>query len=196
MEKVNEIVDKAYRAVTKIGKFDIEKGNAPIPAVWDEKMSTIPDLMKEYVDDCGYGCCFVFSAYMISILEKNNINSSMICTIEDTGLRASVLYENDGELFVANPVEDIEYFTDNNILPADRASYYVGDTSEMSVYGINHNGSCYTLDEFAEKYGQVWLLGKMDKNSTQTLSEAMATREERCIMPPETANYNYKKAIK
>ena len=62
--KIKQIVELAFRKITRKGYFDIEKGNAPIPGVWNKAMSTIPTTMVNYVNDCGYGCCFVFSAYL------------------------------------------------------------------------------------------------------------------------------------
>ena len=196
MEKVTKIVELAFREITKKGFFDIEKGNAPIPGVWNEPMSTIPSAMTEYVDECGYGCCFVFSSYMMKILNNYKINNYMIGTIEDTGTRASVMYEDNGEFYIANPVEDIEYFTKNNICPEDRENYYDGDTATMVIDGIRHNDSRYTLEDFEKKYGKIWVIGSMDKESNITLCDSMGTSAERIIMPPELANYDVKRLLK
>ena len=145
----------AFREITGKGFFDIKKGNAPIPELMDKSMSMVPEKVTEYVNSCGYGCCFVFSAYMLKILEEYDINAYMIATIEDTGLRASVLYEYDGQLYIANPVEDIEYFTDNDVQPKDSHGYYIYETSTMVVDGKRHDDSRYTIDEFEKKYGTI-----------------------------------------
>ena len=196
MLKTSEIVNLAFREITEKGFFDKKKGNEPIPGVFNKPMSVIPDVMTEYVNDCGFGCCFVFSAYMIKILEQYGINAYMVTSIEDTGLRASVLYEDDGEMFIANPVEDIEYFTEKEIKLEDRCNYYIGNTATMMIDGNQHNDSRYTVEEFSKKYGQIWILGKMDSKSGLTLSEAMSKRLGNCIAPPDKANINIKKLKK
>ncbi len=191
--KVKQIVELAFREITKKGFFDIEKGNAPIPVVWNEPMSIIPNTMFSYVNDCGYGCCFVFSAYMMAILNRYGINCYMIGSKEDTGIRASVMYEDNGEFYIANPVEDIEYFTSHNIKPEDRASYYEGDSATMHINDSKHNDSRYTLDEFCQKYGIMWVIGSMNKNSKDTLCNQINSMGNRTIMPPEECNYDVKK---
>ena len=194
-DKIKQIVELAFREITKKGYFDIEKGNAPIPGVWNAAMSTIPNAMTDYVNDCGYGCCFVFSAYMMAILNRYGINSYMIGTKEDTGTRASVMYEDNGVFYVANPVEDIEYFTKHNIKPEDRDSYYDDNSATMNIDGNKHNDSRYTLDEFCKKYGTIWVIGSMSDKSQETLSNQFSTMPSRTIMPPERANYDVKKLL-
>lgn len=194
--KVKKIVELAFREITRKGYFDIEKGNAPIPGVWNEAMSKVPNAMTDYVNECGYGCCFVFSAYMMAVLNKYGINSYMIGTVEDTGTRASVMYEDNGEFYIANPVEDIEYFTEHNIKPEDRCDFYDGDSATMIIDGTKHNDSRYTLDEFCEKYGTMWVIGSMNNNSQDTLGEQFSSMQNRTIMPPEQANYDVKKLLK
>ena len=196
MVKVNEIVDQAFREVTKKGYFDIKKGNEPIPGVWNESMSIIPNAMTNYVNECGYGCCFVFSAYMLYVLNQFGINSYMIGTVENTGTRASVMYQDNGVFFVANPVEDIEYFTEHNIKPEDRANYYEGNTSTMIIDGNKHNDSRYTLEEFCKKYGTMWIIGSMNEEAKETLATQFSSMTTRTIMPPEEENYDVKKLLK
>jgi len=196
MGKIETVVNTAFREITKKGIFDIEKGNEPIPTVLNKEMSTIPDLMTEYVNSCGYGCCFVFSAYMLKILEKYDINAYMIASVEENGIRASVLYEDNGIMYIANPVEDVEYFTEKQIKPEDRHEYYIGDTCTMVIDGQEHNDSRYTVEEFCEKYGKVWLLGKMNSQETKTLSQAMNEMGNKCILPPEEADVNIKTLIR
>ena len=196
MTKIENIINIAFREITSKGYFDIEKGNAPIPAVFNKEMSVIPEEMTKYVNECGYGCCFVFSAYMLEILKKYNINAYMVTSIEGNGIRASVLYEDEGQMFIANPVEDIEYFTANNIKPADRSKFYEGDTCNITIDGKQHNDSRYTIEEFCDKYGQLWVLGKMDSDASMTLAEAMGKRLDNCIAPPEKANVEIKSFIR
>ena len=196
MSKIEKIINIAFREITSKGYFDIEKGNAPIPAVFNSKMSVIPTEMTKYVNECGYGCCFVFSAYMLEILERYDINAYMVTSVEGNGIRASVLYEDDGKMFIANPVEDIEYFTANNVSSAERNKYYDGDTCNMTKEGKVHNDSRYTVEELCNKYGQLWVLGKMNSDETMTLSEAMSKRLDNCIAPPEKANIKIKELIR
>lgn len=196
MNKIETIVDAAFREITEKGFFDIQKGNEPIPAVFNKEMSIIPNVMTDYVNTCGYGCCFVFSAYMLKILEKYGINAYMVTSVEGNGIRASVLYEDNGEMFIANPVEDIEYFTEKQIKPEDRHQYYIGDTCTMIIDGQQHNDSRYSVEDFCKKYGQLWVLGKMDSEESMTLAQAMDGRPNNCIAPPEKANINIKSLIR
>ena len=196
MTNVSKIINLAFREITEKGFFDEKKGNEPIPKAINKSMSDVPDIMTEYVNNCGYGCCFVFSAYMLKILEEYGVNAYMVTSIEGTGLRASVLYEDNGEMYIANPVEDIEYFTENGVKPEERHNYYIGDTCTMVIDGIEHNDSRYTIEDFSKKYGQLWVLGKMGKESDLTLSESMSKRKDNCIAPPEEANISVNTLIR
>ncbi len=196
MNKIEKIVELAFREITEKGYFDIEKGNAPIPGVWNNEMSNIPEVMTKYVNDSGYGCCFVFSAYMIALLNNYGINSYMVATREGTGTRASVMYQDNGEFYVANPVEDIEYFTNNGIKPEDRKKYYQGDSATMVVDGVSHNDSRFTLNEFSKRYGTMWVIGSMNKDCKDLLSSQFSTMSSRTIMPPDEVNYDVNKLRK
>lgn len=196
MSKVSEIVDYAFREITSKGYFDVDEGNKPIPGVWNKSMSCIPSAMTQFVNECGKGCCFVFSAYMMKILNEHSINNFMVATVEGEGIRASVMYEDDGEFYIANPVEDIEFFTEHGIKPEDRAKFYDGESATMVVGDDSHNDSRYTLEEFEKKYGTIKVIGSMNKDSETTLCESMSTRESKIIMPPEKANYDVKKLLR
>lgn len=137
-----------------------------------------------------------FSAYMLKILRDYGINAYMVTSKEGNGIRASVLYEDNGEMYIANPVEDIEYFTEKGIKPEDRYKYYVEDSCIMDIGGEQHDDSRYTVHQFFEKYGQLWILGKMDFDETKTLYEAMSKRLNNCIVPPEKANIDIKRLIR
>ena len=199
MRKIDIIINSAFREITEKGVFDIAKGNEPIPKIANKEMSLVPSELTNYVNECGYGCCFIFSSYMLNILNRYNINAYLIATVEYYGdkkrTRASVLYEDDGKWYVANPVEDIEYFTNNNVPFEERKKYYLDDTATMIVDGITHNDSRYTLEEFQEKYGTIWLVGSMNDNQ-KTLNEEMSNIKDKCIAPPEQANYDLKRLIK
>ena len=196
MQPISKIVEMAFVEITKIGNFDIVEGNKPIGGVYDGPMSVIPEKMTEYVNKCGYGCCFVFSAYMMNILNRYGIKNYMVGTVEDNGIRASVMYEEDGEFYIANPVEDIEYFTNHNIKSEDRESYYEKNTANMIVDGKVHNDSHFTLKEFEKRYGKICVIGSMNNTDENTLADAMNTSMSRVIMPSEKANYDVKKLIK
>ena len=61
MTNISEVINLAFREITEKGLFDKIKGNEPIKKANDKPMSEVPGIMTEYVNDCGYGCCFVFS---------------------------------------------------------------------------------------------------------------------------------------
>lgn len=190
--KVNQvefIVNLAFREVTNKVCLDIIKGNQLFEEISDYKMKDIPDYLVNYVNKYNYGCSFVFSAYMISILNDYGIRSYMIGTKEGAGIRASVLYEKDGEYYVANPVEDIKYFTENNITSDYRKYFYLEDTAKMLRNSKFHDDSCYTLEEFPRKYGDVWFIGSMTCNDDEIFGEEVKKCKQRCIAPPEHRNY-------
>lgn len=193
---IKNIVNKTYREVVSKGIFDIKKGNEPIGPIYNSELSIVPHEMKKYVDENSYGCCFVFSAYILDSLYKNNINAYMIGTVEGNGTRCSVLYQDGDEFYIANPVEDVEYFTDNNIDEKDRDNYYLDNTCNMLINGNLHNDSRYTIDEFSQKYGNIWIIAKMDKNVKKSLKDAMSEVKDNVIYPPEKATLDYKKLIK
>ena len=196
MKDTKKIVELAFREITEKGFFDIEKGNAPIPNVVNKPMSQIPNIMSKYVNECGYGCCFVFSSYMINTLNRFGINCYLIGSKEEKGIRASVMYEDNGIFYIANPVEDIEYFTEHNILPENRYRFYKENSTDIIIDGKIFNTSRYTLDEFSRKYGKIWVIGSMNSTSNNTLSSSMKTCSKRVIMPTDFANYNVKKLVK
>jgi len=194
---VEEIVNSAFREITSIGFFDIKKGNEPIKPVLNRHMYVIPNAMTKAIKnpkhkkDYGFGCCFVFSAYMMKILNDYNINNFMVASNEGNGIRASVMYEDNGQFYIANPVEDIEYFTKKHFYSKKtRAKYYEGNTSTMTINNKSHNDSRYTLDEFSQKYGDIYIIGSMSTNSNERLLDSINSRFNRQIMPPEKNNFN------
>ena len=72
------------------------------------------------------------------------------------------------------------------------SNYYIADTANMVMDNNIHNDSRYTLEEFQEKYGKVWLVGSMN-NNTKTLNEEMSNINNKCIAPPDEATYDIKK---
>lgn len=198
MTDVEKKVNKVFRQITEIGYFDEVKGNEPIYPVLDELMINIPTIMTDYVNESQkvYGCCLVFSAYMIEKLKEEGVNAHMVASVEGDAIRASVIYQDGADFYIANPVEHIEYFTAENIAPEDRKNYYVADTCKLKSWSDDLNHSRFTLDEFVEKYGKVWLFGYPEKSTT--LNKAMISRydDENCIAPPDFARFDVKKLIR
>jgi len=188
--EIQKIVDVAYREIVRKAHYNLAKGNVVIPLVWNSQMSEIPSRITDFINEKGFGSSFVFSAYLIHILNQYGINAKMIGHEEAGKIRVSVLYEKDGKQYVANPTEDIEYFTENGINPEDRDSYYIGDTAVVIRDDVVYNSSSYALEEFAEKYGDVWLIGSMSMDSKETLKEQIDIMRTRCIAPPKHANYS------
>ena len=55
-----------------------------------------------------------------------------------------------------------------------RLNYYFGSTSSFTDGLEYHDNSKFTIDEFGEKYGQIWLVGDMseqNQNQMQSLSK-------------------------
>ena len=198
MTEVEKKVNKAFRKIKEIGYFDVVKGNEPIYPVLDELMINIPTIMTDYVNESQkvYGCCFVFSACMIEKLKEEGVNAHMVASVEGEGIRASVIYQDGNDFYIANPVEHIEHFTDEDIALEDRKNYYIGDTCKLKSDKDGCDHSRFTLDEFVERYGKVWLFGYPEESTS--LNEAMVSRydDENCIAPPDAAQFDVKKLIK
>lgn len=198
MTEVEKKVNKAFRKITEIGYFDVVKGNEPIVPVLNKSMDEIPTIMTEQVNGSSkaYGCCFVFSACMIEMLKNDGVNAHMVASVEGEGIRASVIYQDGNEFYIANPVEHIEYFTAENIAPEDRKNYYVADTCKLKSWNDDLNHSRFTLDEFVEKYGKVWLFGYPEKSTTLNKAMISSYDDENCIAPPDSARFDVKKLIR
>ncbi len=156
MKNIKQIVSDAFLEITTKGEIDIKEGNKPIDM--NDKVSDIPNKMYEHVNNGGKGCCFVFASYMLKCLYDNDVEASMITTPEGNGIRASVLYEDAGEKYVANPVNDIEYFTEHEIPSAWRNMHYVG-TTLITRNNKTFDSSRIPLQDFANMYGDVKEIG-------------------------------------
>lgn len=170
-----DVINTAYLETVMLGEFDVAEGNKPIHN--DMSVCEIPDFMYNHVIHGGKGCCFVFSSYLMKLLRDNGIDSYMITTSEGNGIRSSILYENNGTLFVANPVEDIEFFTENNMDIETRQLYYPDKDATFVSDSKEENHCEYTLKEFSERFGTVRLFPLFNGNS-QTLGSAMRERVE------------------
>lgn len=188
--ETQKIVDVAYREIVRKAHYNLVKGNVVIPLVWNSQMSEIPSRITDFINEKGFGSSFIFSAYLIHILNQYGINAQMIGNEKDGKIRVSVLYEKDGKQYVASPTEDIEYFTEKGIKSEDRDSYYIGDTTVVIKDDVVNNSASYTLEDFSEKYGDIWLIGSMTMDSRETLKEQMDLMRTRCIAPQNRANYN------
>lgn len=160
-KNIKQIIGDAFLDVTLKGEFDIKEGNKPIDM--DDKALDIPNKMYEHVNNGGKGCCFVFASYMLKCLYDNDVEASMITTSEGNDIRASVLYEDNGEKYVANPVNDIEYFTEHKTPSAWRRNYYVG-TTLITMDNKTLDSSRIPLQEFANMYGDVKEIGSFTDN--------------------------------
>ena len=179
-----EIVERAYNEIVAKGIFDIKQGNEPINM--NDKLSEIPAKMYKHINKGGKGGCFVFSAYLMKLLHDQGIASAMVMTVEDTGTRASVVYQDDGEFYIANPVVDIEMFTKKDI-PSVLRNFTINSPENK------YKNSRIPLQEFANEFGQVSYLGDFysDEKSEITLGEAM--KQTRVIAEP---NYTLEQFIK
>lgn len=165
---VKRIVSAAFLEITSKGVYDVKEGNRPIDLA--DIVKDIPNKMYNYVNNGGKGCCFVFSAYMLKCLYDNNVEASMIATPEEKGIRASVMYKDSDEMYVANPVNDIEYFTEHNIPSAWRNRFYVG-TTLVTRHNTTFDSSKIPLQDFANMYGDVTEIGSFTED--ETLQEKM-----------------------
>ena len=126
----------------------------------------------------------------LEILSKYNINAYMVTSIEGNGIRASVLYEDNGEMFIANPVEDIEYFTEKKIRPEDRYKYFensVKDLPKGNLDRIEYGLTPYTRPPYtlvADNFIVSGDAGNLNKplNGEGITSAKSFTRQRRCVM--------------
>lgn len=192
---VSNVVNKAYRKLIDISDYDPSCGIV-LKEVLNDNMAVAAHKLHRYVEDYGYGESFLFSTYLIENLEKENINSYLICSKENDEFKAFVMYEDNGELFVADPTSDIKYFTESLVSKEDRFKYYSSDSSIININGELTDNSRINLNEFTKKYKNAWLIGKMNNYSTQVLASALSTLEDKCILPPDKANFEAKILIK
>lgn len=176
----HKIVKNAYQEIICKGILDVVKGNKFINKILNEKMASVPSLANEYINNKGKGCCFIFAAYMINILKDAGITCYMVATNENIGLRAAVLYNINGKWFVANPVDDIEYFTENKIIGNDRLKYYVKDTNIFTETGKDK--SRYSLEEYVSTYGSILMIGHMYNTNDTTLRKALGSTINRVLI--------------
>ena len=167
-----ELVDFIYKDVTTKGIYDLSSGNKAIDI--EDKLSDIPKKMYDYVNNNLKGNDFVFSSYIMYMMHQNGINSDMIITDEENEFRSSVLYTDDNEFYVADPISDIKYFTNNDISLENRVLMY--DGGRLITDNSAFDSSRIPLDEFYKMHG------KIDKfpnffDSDITLEEAMQNIE-------------------
>lgn len=172
---------KSYKKVIENAGFDINAGQN----IDDSK--TILELSKESIEllsNKGKGCCFHASMFLGWLLHEAGIECEVIITPEKTVLedgteridnRASILVKDEEKYFVMNPVEDIEFFEENEI-SNNRENYYGEGTTVLkgSKKGISSIDAGYIdLDDFVLKYGNgnCWTLGNIFTNGNQTLKE-------------------------
>ena len=160
---VKRIVSDAFLEITSKGVYDVKEDNKPIDL--SDKVKDIPNKMYNHVNIGGKGCCFVFSAYMLKCLYDNDVEASMVVTPEEKGIRASVMYKDDDEMYVANPVNDIEYFTEHNIPNSRRNRFYVG-TTLVTRNNTTFDSSRIPLQDFANMYGDVTEIGSFTDQET------------------------------
>lgn len=155
-------VVETFKEVTSKVNFDINAGMSVDMA--KPMCEFVPDIVK-HIDNGGVGCCLHSSVYLCKLLNDRGIYSEIVLTPEPTllpngetrtDLRASVLYLNDGKLYVANPVEDAEVFTEKGIDREKRKSYYEKDSCKLTIPKegiVSDDASCIPLDEYVNKYG-------------------------------------------
>ena len=171
-----EIIERAYNEIVAKGILDVVEGNRPIDV--NDQLSEIPNKMYKHINKGGKGCCFVFSAYLMKLLHEQGIASAMVMTVEDTETRASVMYQDGEEFYIANPVADIEMFTQKEV-PA------VWRNFTMSSPENKYKNSRIPLQEFANEFGQVSYLGDFFSSDKGKITLGEAMKQTRIIAKPD-----------
>lgn len=161
-----EMVARLYRKTVEIGEYDVKEGNAPIGKAWQNgvTMENMPTEMTHYFEhESQKGCCFVFSTVIMKYLHDLGVKTWLITTDENGDQRASFMYvDNDGNPYVANPVADVEFFTNNGInTPEERAKFFVRDrfSASFNSRADHHDFSTIPLYKFEEMYGSIATYG-------------------------------------
>lgn len=155
-------VTQTFKEVTSKVNFDINAGqNVDVTMPLSE---FVPSIVK-HIDNGDVGCCLHSSVYLCKLLNDRGIYSEIVLTPEPTllpngetrtDLRASVLYIDDGNLYVANPVEDAEVFTEKGIKREERKPYYEADTCRLTIPKdgiVSEDASRIPLTDYVNKYG-------------------------------------------
>lgn len=193
---ISNAVRLAYRKVTEIGTFDVIQGNKVID--FNDDLDLVPKKFHDYVDENKTGCCLVFATYMLKELRDKGFISHIIFTKEGNGIRGSLLYFDEGEYFVANPVQDIEYFTNKDLDREKRKDSFVDDSCILVTDdGNTHDDSRIPLQIFANKYGEVKYFSSYYDDNVRSFAEAFkrASSDEMVIASPEKELKLAKKGI-
>lgn len=185
-KSISNAVCLAYRKVTEIGNFDVIQGNKVID--FNDELEIVPKKFHDHVDNNQTGCCLVFATYMLKELHDEGFSSHIIFTKEGNGIRGSLLYFDDGEYFVANPVQDIECFTSKGLSKEERESLFVKDSAATrGEDGSICDNSRIPLQEFADRYGDVRYFSSYYDDNVRTFSKAFkrAYLDEMIIASPE-----------
>ena len=167
-KNLEQIIANCFREVTEIGVFDIVKGNMPIPPTFAMLFKDVPNYIYNYLMQEHYGCCFVFSFALCHLLHENGVESKIVYSKEGKDIRVSVLYKIDGKLYIANPVEDVDYFTKNRIEQQDRKNCYKKlSASYKDEEGLIRNNSTIPIKEFVQSVGGVAVVGNPYESDEQ-----------------------------
>ena len=174
----------SYRMITEKMGFDRDAGQSIDGTMTLREMT---DYVYNYINKGNKGCCFHASVYLMKLLHVLDIESELIITAEPTTLedgstridnRASLLVKDGDKYIVMNPIEDIEFFEKNSILPKERGKYYLGKTTILNgeKEGIHSkNAAEIELKDFIKRYGNgsAWTLGTLfnPENKNMTFNE-------------------------
>ena len=170
----------AYKYATNTANFDINAGQE---LNLDVSLSDTIEQVKEQIESGKGICCFHASIYLSSILNALGIYSELIITPElaiidgkaRTDNRLSVLYydECDKKYYVANPIEDIEMFSNYNMNSDERLLSYKNESGELIFNKkdfittvVSNDASKIPADDFIQRYGSgdAWTIGSIYNN--------------------------------
>ena len=173
MTKKGDIITFVYKDLTTRTLYDPVVGSKIVST--SDKLCTIPKKMYDHIINNSTGNSFTFAAYMVYLLHQNGINSTILMGERGGDLSSGVLYLDKDNYYVASPVKDVRYFTDNNIDSVTRKLMYDTDgtliTDDSAI-----NSSRIPFSNYIKDFDVVAELDVYNDNDI-TLQEALDKME-------------------
>ena len=169
MTKKSDIVTFVYKDLTTRALYDPVSGSKAVNT--SDILCTVPKKMYDQIINNLKGNSFTFSAYMVYLLHQNGVRSTIVMGERGGDLTSAVLYLDKGNYYVASPVKDVRYFTDNNIDNVTRKLMYDTDGTLITDNSVI-NSSKIPFREYIKDFDHVSELD-LYKDDNITLQDAL-----------------------